>query len=238
MANGRYDQSPYDQRSDRYRADWRDDRQQAEGSRFRDDHGRRGQEFYDRDAEDRGRERQDWSGWDRSGENRRRAWEPDHSGQEGRDRGGDYRSRSERGGYDTGAQWSDQRPSQLWSGGQESGRDGAQGQTLRSGPSHRGKGPKGYTRSDERIREDVSDRLSDDDMLDASDITVSVKDCEVTLEGLVDSRAAKRAAEDCAEACSGVKHVQNNLRLRDASGTGSGRMAGDAAMGRTKPKDN
>ena len=80
---------------------------------------------------------------------------------------------------------------------------------------HRGRGPRNYSRSDERIREDVSDRLSDDHHLDASDIVVSVSGGEVTLDGTVDSRAAKRHAEDLAESCSGVRHVQNNLRVRN-----------------------
>ncbi|WP_027998091.1 BON domain-containing protein [Sinorhizobium arboris] len=84
---------------------------------------------------------------------------------------------------------------------------------------HRGKGPKGYTRSDTRIQEDVSDRLSDEGMLDASDITVSVTNGEVQLSGLVDSKWAKRRAEDCADAVSGVKHVQNNLHIRPSGGS-------------------
>jgi len=77
---------------------------------------------------------------------------------------------------------------------------------------HRGKGPKGYTRSDERIREDVCDRLSDDDELDASEITVTVKDGEVTLEGTVADRRAKHHAENLADAVSGVRDVHNRLR--------------------------
>ncbi|HLA12907.1 MAG TPA: hypothetical protein VJ023_20140 [Pyrinomonadaceae bacterium] len=40
--------------------------------------------------------------------------------------------------------------------------------------SHRGKGPRGYKRSDERIQEDVNERLTDYDALDASDIEVVV----------------------------------------------------------------
>lgn len=80
---------------------------------------------------------------------------------------------------------------------------------------HRGRGPKGYTRSDERIREDVNDRLTDDGWLDASDIEVQVASSEVTLSGQVASRAEKRRAEDIADAVSGVKHVQNNLRVKD-----------------------
>ncbi|HEX3406540.1 MAG TPA: BON domain-containing protein, partial [Caulobacteraceae bacterium] len=84
---------------------------------------------------------------------------------------------------------------------------------------HRGRGPKGYTRSGERIREDVSDRLTDDAHLDASDIEVSVTGTEVTLNGTVDSRTAKRRAEDCADDVIGVTHVQNNLRVRPRAGT-------------------
>jgi hypothetical protein len=81
---------------------------------------------------------------------------------------------------------------------------------------HRGHGPRGYRRSDERIREDVNDRLTDDSWLDASDIEVAVHDGEVTLTGNVSSRADKRRAEDLADDVSGVVHVQNNLRPREA----------------------
>ena len=77
-----------------------------------------------------------------------------------------------------------------------------------------GKGPKGYVRSDERIREDVCDRLGDDDELDASDITVTVVSGEVRLEGTVLDRYSKHRAEDLAEAVSGVRDVTNNLRAR------------------------
>lgn len=79
---------------------------------------------------------------------------------------------------------------------------------------HRGRGPKGYVRSDARIEEDVNDRLTDDPYVDASDIEVSVEKREVTLNGTVRSRFAKRAAEDCVELVSGVAHVQNNLRVQ------------------------
>jgi osmotically-inducible protein OsmY len=79
---------------------------------------------------------------------------------------------------------------------------------------HRGRGPKGYKRSDGRIEEDVNDRLTDDPYLDASDIEVSVKDGEVTLSGLVGRREDKRRAEDLAELVSGVGNVQNNLRVK------------------------
>ncbi len=104
---------------------------------------------------------------------------------------------------------------------------GAFGQGL-SGPGrreddgpHRGRGPRGWTRSDERIREDVHERLTDDSMIDAGDVTVEVQGGEVTLNGLVDDRQSKRRAEDLAERVSGVLHVQNNLRVRERQAQGA-----------------
>ncbi|HEY8564790.1 MAG TPA: BON domain-containing protein [Beijerinckiaceae bacterium] len=88
---------------------------------------------------------------------------------------------------------------------------------------HRGRGPKGYRRSDERIREDVSDRLTDDPQVDASEVDVAVADGEVTLSGTVSSRFEKRRAEDVAESVSGVTHVQNNLRVTSGT-TNTGAM--------------
>ena len=81
------------------------------------------------------------------------------------------------------------------------------------GQSHRGRGPRNYRRSDERIKEDINDRLTDYPYLDASDIEAEVSNGEVTLTGTVESRYAKRMAEDIAEDISGVKHVENRLRV-------------------------
>jgi hypothetical protein len=78
---------------------------------------------------------------------------------------------------------------------------------------HRGKGPAGYIRSDERIRENVCEALSDDDRVDASNIEVTVKSGEVTLAGTVEDRLQKRLAEECIENISGVNDVQNLLRV-------------------------
>jgi hypothetical protein len=93
---------------------------------------------------------------------------------------------------------------------------------------HRGRGPKGYTRSDDRIREDVNDELSNDAWLDASEIEAMVKDGEVTLTGQVASREAKHRAEHCVEDIAGVKHVQNNLRVRERTAT-AGQTTGTTA---------
>jgi osmotically-inducible protein OsmY len=78
----------------------------------------------------------------------------------------------------------------------------------------RGRGPKNYRRSDERLREEVCDRLTDNEWLDASDVEVNVIAAEVILTGMVDSRYAKRLAENIAELVSGVSNVQNNLRIQ------------------------
>jgi osmotically-inducible protein OsmY len=81
----------------------------------------------------------------------------------------------------------------------------------------RGRGPRNYTRSDERIREDINDRLTDADYLDASEIDVQVNNGEVILTGTVDSRWAKRHAEDIAEDVSSVKNVENRIRVNQTT---------------------
>jgi len=87
---------------------------------------------------------------------------------------------------------------------------------------HSGRGPEGYSRSDERILEDVCDTLTRDSQVDARKVTVSVTKGEVTLDGTVDSLRAKRRAEDCAHHASGVGHVQNNLRVDNSSSQARG----------------
>jgi osmotically-inducible protein OsmY len=86
-------------------------------------------------------------------------------------------------------------------------------------PHFVGRGPKGYQRSDERIREEVCDCMTEDPMLDASEIEVDVRQGEVVLCGSVSSREQKRRAEDVAERISGVRDVTNQLRVtRDLNG--------------------
>ena len=81
--------------------------------------------------------------------------------------------------------------------------------------SYRGQGPSGYTRSDERIMEDACDALTEDWGVDASQISVTVNNGDVTLDGTVPSREQKRRAEDCVDYLSGVSNVQNNLRVQE-----------------------
>jgi hypothetical protein len=87
--------------------------------------------------------------------------------------------------------------------------------------SHRGVGPAGYSRSDERIKEDVSDALTDHEDVDAKEIEVNVKNGEVTLSGSVDARYMKRLAEDIAEHVRGVRDVRNEIRVKQEASRGA-----------------
>jgi osmotically-inducible protein OsmY len=113
-------------------------------------------------------------------------------------------------GESSGNFWGNDQGNQQWGNNQSSG-------------EFRGKGPKGYQRSDERIKEDINDRLSDDPSIDASDIEVTVTSGEVTLSGTVQERRDKRRAEDIVEAISGVKNVENRIRLQQESSDTSSR---------------
>ncbi len=207
-------------------------------------------DYRDRDYGSRGYGTQGGSGGGRGGsyerDDRNRSW--------GEDRGSMYRSQESRGDY--GGGYADDRYDRR---GDDRGRNRDRGfweqagdeiaswfgdddaerrrhEDERRAAQHRGRGPRGYSRSDERMREDVSDRLTDDAYVDASDIEVTVSGGEVTLTGMVPDRHTKRRAEDVAESVSGVSHVQNNLRVRSqtgnqsATGWGSSTGAGASAM--------
>ncbi|WP_372398824.1 BON domain-containing protein [Azospirillum sp. HJ39] len=98
----------------------------------------------------------------------------------------------------------------------------------RRAAQNRGRGPRGYSRSDERMREDINDRLTDDAYIDASDIEVAVSGGEATLTGMVPDRQTRRRAEDVAESVSGISHVQNNLRVRSRTDMQGGSDRGNS----------
>jgi hypothetical protein len=113
--------------------------------------------------------------------------------------------------------------SEFGRGSQDFGGGSGFGETQRPGESatrgrFTGRGPKGYIRSDERIREDVSDRLEQHGEIDATEIEVRVSGGEVTLEGTVEDRRTKRLAEDIIETCPGVKQVHNRIRVQGNGG--------------------
>jgi hypothetical protein len=96
------------------------------------------------------------------------------------------------------------------------GRGGQRDPRRESAGSYR-RGPKGYTRSDERIREDVSERLMSAYDIDSSEVTISVQDGKVTLEGTVPDRRMKHAIEDIADGCAGVQDIDNRVRVSRGS---------------------
>ena len=177
--------------------DYRGGRQQRDFDQFSGDlgfgYGKGGRDAVPGQGYGRDAGRQDYRGTDVYGRG------PDRSGDTGRTGG-------ERGFWDRAT---DEVSS--WFGDDDAER------RRRQDARHQGVGPKGYRRSDERMREDISDRLTDDPYIDASDIEVAVEASEVTLSGTVDSRNARRRAEDLIERISGVTHVQNNLRVRSGS---------------------
>ncbi len=80
--------------------------------------------------------------------------------------------------------------------------------------AHRGKGPRSWTRSDERIREQVCERLLHDRLLDARGIEVSVADGVVTLAGEVPGASDAAHAEMLARQTAGVSEVRCDLAHR------------------------
>ena len=93
------------------------------------------------------------------------------------------------------------------------GMHGGMDRSTRGPSGHRGKGPSGYHRSDERIREMACEALTEDDRVDATNIEIHVRDGEVTMTGHVDDRQQKRLAEDCVDNVMGVKDVHNELKV-------------------------
>ncbi|WP_413586726.1 BON domain-containing protein [Bdellovibrio sp. HCB274] len=80
--------------------------------------------------------------------------------------------------------------------------------------TYEGRGPKSYSRSDDRIKEDICEMLTRNAEIDANDIDVEVKEGEVTLSGTVSDRRMKHLAEDLVERTYSVKDVTNNIRVQ------------------------
>lgn len=90
------------------------------------------------------------------------------------------------------------------------------------GPSFRGLGPQNYQRADERILDDIHERLTASHHIDARDIQVDVRDGNVTLTGTVRQRRMRYAAEDLVAAVMGVANIDNQLKVQEESGASPG----------------
>ena len=95
----------------------------------------------------------------------------------------------------------------------------------------RGVGPRDYERTDERIREDVCERLTEHDAIDASNIDVRVTAGVVQLSGDVPRRFMKHLAEDTVAEAVGVKDVENTLRVRGPDRRGERGLFDEPSLG-------
>ena len=82
---------------------------------------------------------------------------------------------------------------------------------------HSGKGPKGYTRTDDKLKDEINEKLYHDSHVDASDVDVTVENGEATLTGTVENKMAKRRIEDIVESIAGVRDVENRLKVKSSS---------------------
>ncbi len=80
-----------------------------------------------------------------------------------------------------------------------------------------GRGPRNYRRPDERILEEVCERIARCGIY-ADDIEVAVNAGEVTLTGTVEDRRDKRMIEELADSVFGVRDVHNQVRVRENDG--------------------
>ena len=116
--------------------------------------------------------------------------------------------------------------------------DYGDGQLRRNEPGEFvGRGPKGYSRSDQRMEEDINEELTRHPHLDATEIQVQVKDGVATLTGEVRTKQCKRTAEDIAEDVSGIRDVQNQLRVVAASTAMTNDTSGAGRQGRTTDRN-
>ncbi len=104
----------------------------------------------------------------------------------------------------------------IWGGEQQRG--GFFGERQETGGGmfsggNRGRGPRNYQRSDERIMDEIHQIITFHPEIDATEIEVIVDKGVVTLRGKVDDRASKRLTEDVCEDVYGVREVHNELRV-------------------------
>ena len=101
--------------------------------------------------------------------------------------------------------------------------------------SHSGRGPRNYTRPDASIVDELIDRMTEHEALDATEILLIVEDGVVTLTGEVPERRMKHLAEDIADAVRGVREIENRIRVDNGSSSfgppGEGVRSGENQVG-------
>lgn len=213
--------SGYSGGSESEQSDWRRDLDEDRGgqggygqSRYgqREQGGYGGGTSYGRGSF-RGEQERSYGEFRESGRSSSSQWRPEESSRDRQQYGRQYESQSFDQPYPPGFQ-SDFGSSQRSRSG--FGREG-----YGESGMHRGKGPKGYTRSDDRLKEVICEKLTDDPMIDASEISIEVTGQIVKLTGTVDDRSTKYEVEELVERCGGVKDIDNQLRVRSGSSQSS-----------------
>jgi hypothetical protein len=82
-----------------------------------------------------------------------------------------------------------------------------------------GHAPDQYNSSDKRIDEEFTDHLTQDSYIDSSQVTYTVKDGTVTLEGSVPDSDQKNYVEEVAARIDGVTGIDNRLTVQKPQGT-------------------
>lgn len=121
--------------------------------------------------------------------------------------------------------WSSPARSSTWSGSNISRSSQMESGIRQETGLHFGKGPKGYKRSDERIKEEVCEALAHHPDIDPSEVEVDVKDGIVQLTGTVESRQAKSMVEDLSESIKGVTDVRNDIHIMAKESYSKNRMS-------------
>ncbi|HEY9398155.1 MAG TPA: BON domain-containing protein, partial [Burkholderiales bacterium] len=96
------------------------------------------------------------------------------------------------------------------------------------------RGPKGYQRSDERLKEEICERLITRWDIDSSEVSVEVQGGKVTLEGTVPDRRMRHQIEDLIDDCHGVQDIENRVRVQSSYGSTS---SGSAAENRSSQEN-
>jgi osmotically-inducible protein OsmY len=91
--------------------------------------------------------------------------------------------------------------------------EGREPERRKPGGSHSGQRPQFQRRSDDKIRDEIWELLTNHADLDASEVELHVESGEVTLTGTIDSRDAKWLAEDLVTSVFGVREVNNRLKV-------------------------
>ncbi|RZT31366.1 BON domain-containing protein [Cupriavidus agavae] len=93
-----------------------------------------------------------------------------------------------------------------------------------------GRGFRHHDRPDDRVLGDVCDRLAMHPGVDVAEVTVEVQSGVVKLGGTVEDRYERRLVEEIAESVSGVRQVENGIRLQPRGAAAPG---GDTSPERT-----